>query len=56
MGLGDIDYEFSLNLTEQEAKQYKFEIDQVKGLNDCQALVQIQAVKIHNGERACPED
>ena len=45
MGLGDIDYEFSLNLSEPEAKLYKFDIDQAKSLKDCKNLLQIEEVK-----------
>ena len=45
MGLGDIDYEFTLNLSEPEAKLYKFDIDQTKSLKDCRNLLQIEEIK-----------
>ena len=45
MGLGDIDYEFSLNLSEPEAKLLKFDIDQVKNLTDCKSLLQNDEIK-----------
>lgn len=45
LGIGDIDYEFTINLTQDEASFLKFDIDKVRSLQDCKALLQQEEVR-----------
>ena len=45
MGIGDIDYEFSINLTQAEANYLKFDIDKVRTLQDCKGLLEQEEIR-----------
>lgn len=45
LALGEIDYNFNLELTDNEALFYKFDINQVKSLKDCKTLLQNSEIK-----------
>ena len=45
MGLGDIDYEFNLELSEKEALSYKFDLNQANSIHDCKSLLLKTSVK-----------
>jgi hypothetical protein len=45
LGIGDIDYEFTINLTQVEANFLKFDIDKVRSLQDCRALLEQEEVR-----------
>ena len=42
MGLGDIDYEFNLDLTEKEALLFKYDPNKLNSLKDCKSLLQVK--------------
>ena len=45
MGLGDIDYEFNLDLTEKEALLFKYDPNKLNSLKDCKSLLQNKIIK-----------
>ncbi len=45
LGIGDIDYEFTINLTQAEANFHKFDIDKVRSLQDCKALLEQEEIR-----------
>lgn len=45
LGIGDIDYEFTINMTQAEANFLKFDIDKIKSLQDCKTLLEQEEVR-----------
>ena len=45
ISFGEFDYDFSLNLSEQEAKKYNFEIEKAKSLKDLSQILQIEEIR-----------
>ena len=45
LGIGDIDYEFSIDLTQAEANYLNFDIDRVRSLQDCKTLLEQEEVR-----------
>ena len=45
MSFGEFDYDFSLNLSEADAKKYKFDIEQAKSLKDLSPLLKNEEIQ-----------
>ena len=45
MSFGQFDYDFSLNLSEADAKKYDFDIDQAKSLKDLSPLLKNEDIQ-----------